>query len=148
MAKIFKVLDEDKGAISSGNIEQLLDQCNRPRTINIDTFSRSMKVMAKQYKTKLSLQPKKWESVQKYVESDGFVLDSEELEKLELIYQIYEREEKGIGMREKDENATNNKIYGRLGELVGIKPNIKFMGEPQHGIFILIRLSFESTNDR
>ena len=33
-------------------------------------------------------------------------------------------------MREKDENATNNKIYGRLGELVGIKPNIKFMGEP------------------
>ena len=68
-----------------------------------------------------------------YVDDDKLLLSNPELEMLDLLCELYEREQKGLNVHEKDEDAVKSLIYGRLGELIGMEPNLTFMGEPEHG---------------
>lgn len=74
-----------------------------------------------------------------YVNDEHLLLSNPEFEKLDLIYQLYEREQKGLNVHEKDEEAIKSQIYARLGELLGMKPNLRFMGELEHGRRLLRR---------
>jgi hypothetical protein len=68
-----------------------------------------------------------------YVNSESLVLDNPEVERLELVIELYEREQQGIRIAEKDEEEVKSRIYKRLGELLQIEPNMVFMGEKEHG---------------
>lgn len=68
-----------------------------------------------------------------YVHSETLILDNPEVEKLELVIELYEREQQGIRIAEKNEEEIKSKIYRRLGELLDIEPNMVFMGEKEHG---------------
>lgn len=70
---------------------------------------------------------------QEYAASEQYVLSNPEVEKLELVCELYEREQQGIRIHEKNEEEIKSRIYKRLGELMGVKPNTDFMGEMEHG---------------
>jgi hypothetical protein len=92
---------------------------------------RAKKIKTNQHKyRRMAVQPI---SRVEYVNSEDLLLSSQEVEKLDLLYQLYEREQKGVNFQEKDEEAVKSRIYGRLGELLGVSPNLKFMGEMEHG---------------
>lgn len=68
-----------------------------------------------------------------YVQSNATILETPELEKLELVIELYEREQQGIRITERDEEEIKSNIYKRLGKLLGIEPNTELLGEREHG---------------
>ena len=56
-----------------------------------------------------------------------------------LVHELYDREQKGFSMHKNDDSQVESKIYRRLGELMGVQPDLKFMGEMEHSSRLMSR---------
>lgn len=88
--------------------------------------------LVKQHRRRGRAAPGLWPDARGYAEAEGHILESPELEKLSLAQELYEREQRGFSMHKNEEAQEENKLFARLGALMGVPPDLKFMGEFEH----------------
>ena len=92
--------------------------------MDINRFSKTMGSMIKKNREADKGAERKWQDREQYVGSEGNILENLELEKLDLVYELYDREQKGFSMHKNDDSQVESKIYKRLGELMGVQPDL------------------------
>ena len=107
--------------------------------MDINRFSKTMGSMIRKNREADKGAERKWQDREQYVGSEGNILENLELEKLDLVYELYDREQKGFSMHKNDDSQVESKIYKRLGELMGVQPDLKFMGEMEHSSRLMSR---------
>lgn len=135
--KVFKAIEGDKPMLSSQDANELCQLMKvgekfPESVVRIDKFNHTMHGMMKRYRTTSKQTPAVYASPEDYVESSAQVLENPELEKLQIICDLYERDQKGVITSEKDPYEVYNQLYNRLGQLMEIDPDFKFMGELEH----------------
>lgn len=73
-----------------------------------------------------------WKDTMDYLESEKMICENSDFQKLDLICDLYARDQKGLDTKEKEEDKVYRNIYQKLGELLKLEPDAEFMGEMEH----------------
>lgn len=107
----------------------------KPRSdkrLPIESFDRAVERQVHICKLRRETAPMCWKDTMDYLESEKMICENADFQKLDLICDLYARDQKGLDTKEKEEDKVYRNIYQKLGELLKLEPDSEFMGEMEH----------------